>query len=203
MEIHGTGDTNVTYNGGSWFVSIPTVLNYWVQANGCNPTPVITPVPDSDPNDNSTAEHSVWRGNRVGAVVEHFRIINGGHVWPGGPLSSTDVVNRDISASQEVWRFLRRYRLSRLTLATAPAAQLRPLKVFPNPVAEQLTVQAAAGLRPEQLRISNALGQAMPLQLLPDPKGAVRLETSHWAPGVYVLQVLSGPLQGQRVRVVK
>jgi polyhydroxybutyrate depolymerase len=124
IEIHGTGDTNVTCNGGSCFVSIPTVLNYWVQANGCNPTPVVTLAPDSDPSDNSTAEHSGWRGPCVGAVVEHFRITNGGHVWPGGPLSSTDVVNRDISASQEVWGFLRRYRLSRLTLAAAPTTPL-------------------------------------------------------------------------------
>ena len=205
MEIHGTGDTNVTYNGGSWFVSIPTVLNYWIQANGCNPTPTVTPVPDSDPTDNSTAEHSVWRGPRVGAVVEHFRILNGGHVWPGGPPSSTDVVNRDISASEEIWRFLRRYRLSRLGLAAAPVAQPLALGVFPNPVSgvEQLTVQAGGGLRPEQLRVSNALGQVVPVQLTPGSAGTVLVETGGWAPGVYVLQVLSGRLQGQRVKVVK
>lgn len=202
LEIHGTGDTNVTYTGGSWFVPIPTVLNYWVQANGCNPTPVVTAVPDLDPTDNSTAEHSVWRGARVGAVVEHFRILNGGHVWPGGPPSSTDVVNRDISGSQEVWRFLRRYRLA---LAAASATQLHPLSVFPNPItgAGQLSIQAGAGLRLGQLYVSNTLGQAVPLQLVPGPEESMLLETSSWAPGVYVLQVLDGPLQGQRVKVVK
>jgi hypothetical protein len=75
--------------------------------------------------------------------------------------------------------------------------------VFPNPVAEQLTVQTSTRLRPEQLRISNALGQVVPPQPVPGPEGTVRLETSQWAPGVYVLRVLSGPLQGQRVKVVK
>lgn len=205
MEIHGTGDTNVIYNGGSWFVSIPTVLNYWIQANGCNPTPTVTPVPDIDPNDNSTAEHSVWRGPRVGSVVEHFRVLNGGHVWPGGPPSSTDVVNRDISASQEVWRFLRRYRLSRLALAAAPAVAPPRLDVYPNPATgvARLSVRAGTGLRPAQLRVSNTLGQAVPLRSAAGPDGTLELETSAWAPGVYVLQVLSGPLRGQRVKVVK
>lgn len=150
MEIHGTGDTNVIYNGGSWFVSIPTVLNYWVQANGCQPTPTVIQLPDLDPTDNSTAEHSVWRGSRVGAIVEHFRILNGGHVWPGGPPSTTDVVNRDISASQEIWRFLRRYRLSRLGLAAAPAAGPLKFTVYPNPTRGPVVVTGAvagAGVR--------------------------------------------------------
>jgi polyhydroxybutyrate depolymerase len=202
MEIHGTGDTNVIYNGGSWFVPVPAVLDYWVQANSCLAMPTVTVVPDTDPTDHSTAEHSVWRGYRVGAVVEHFRIVNGGHVWPGGPPSSTDVVNRDISASQEIWRFLRRYRLSQLALAP-PAVTV--LRAYPNPAtgAEQLLVQAGTSLRPEQLRVCNALGQHLLVQAAAGPDGTVRVETSQWAPGVYVLYVRSGPLQGQAVRVVK
>jgi len=201
LEIHGTGDTNVTYNGGSWFVSIPTVLNYWVQANGCNPTPTVTPVPDIDPTDNSTAEHSVWRGNRVGAVVEHFRIINGGHVWPGGPPSSTDVVNRDISASAEVWRFLRRYRLSRLALGAAPAEAAPGLRVYPNPAtgAAVVTLSAGPGLRPAAVRACDALGRPVPVVATAGPAGTVQVDVRPWPAGVYGLRVADG----RWVRLVK
>ncbi|MDO7877229.1 PHB depolymerase family esterase [Hymenobacter sp. ASUV-10] len=205
LEIHGTGDTNVTYTGGSWFVSIPTVLNYWVQANGCNPVPVVTAVPDIDPTDNTTAEHSVRRGPRVGAVVEHFRVLNRGHVWPGGPPSSTDVVNRDISASREVWRFLRRYRLSRLGLVAVPAGGPASVSIFPNPVGEAATVvlRAGPGLRPPQVRAYDALGRAVPLAATAGPGGAVQLDVRSWPAGVYGLRVADDAAGSRWVRLVK
>ncbi|MFY7780780.1 MAG: DUF1194 domain-containing protein, partial [Tagaea sp.] len=45
----------------------------------------------------------VMTGGRNGAVVEHFRIVGGGHTWPGSPFI-IGVTNQDIKASVEVWR---------------------------------------------------------------------------------------------------
>ena len=197
LEIHGTGDTNVVYTGGSWFEPVPTVLAYWVQANGCVPTPTTTALPDLDTADQSTVEHLVWRGSRAGAVVEHFRVLNGGHTWPGGPPSATDVVNRDISASVEVWRFLRRYRLGQLALAAAPAAPAVALRVYPNPApgAGCVRLSGPVGLRPEQVRAFDALGRAMPVPATAEASGAVALDVSAWPPGLYVLRVGGQALQ--------
>ena len=203
LEIHGTGDTNVQYNGGSWYAAVPTVLAYWIQQNGCVlAAGTTTPVPDRDPTDQSTAEHSVWRGPRAGAVVEHFRILNGGHVWPGGPPSSTDVVNRDISASQEIWRFLRRYRLSQLALATAPAAAPLPhFSVYPNPAPGTGLVQLSTA--PYLLQVCDALGRPMPLHHTPAANGTAQLDVSAWPAGVYLLRASTRAGQSSWVKLVK
>lgn len=138
LEIHGDADGTVPYPGNVLFASVPDVLAYWVAANACNLTPTVTAVPDTDPTDGCTATHSVWRGNQAGAVVEHFRIVGGGHTWPGAPVT-IGVTNRDINASQEIWRFLRRYRLSRLALATTPPTPPLALRVYPNPASSTTT----------------------------------------------------------------
>ncbi|MGI4872004.1 MAG: extracellular catalytic domain type 1 short-chain-length polyhydroxyalkanoate depolymerase [Janthinobacterium lividum] len=138
LEIHGDADGTVPYLGNALFTPVPDVLTYWVTANSCVATPVVTAVPDTDPTDGCTATRSVWRGSQAGAVVEHLRIIGGGHTWPGASVN-IGVTNRDLDASKEIWRFLRRYRLSRLALAAVPAAVPVALRVYPNPAAGAAT----------------------------------------------------------------
>ena len=101
IEIHGTDDRTVPYTGGTAlnFVAIPTLMAHWVQVNGCNPTPTITAVPNTNTTDGSTAERQVWAGGRNGSSVEHFRIIGGGHTLPGSAFV-VGVTNLDISASR-------------------------------------------------------------------------------------------------------
>ncbi|WP_227609020.1 extracellular catalytic domain type 1 short-chain-length polyhydroxyalkanoate depolymerase [Hymenobacter translucens] len=192
LQIHGTADNTVPYNGGTAlaFASIPTVLNYWVQFNGCNPTPTITMLPNLSTTDGSTAERSVWTGGRNGSVVEHYRIIGGGHTWPGAPFT-IGVTNRDINASQVVWRFLRRFRLSRLTLATASAAA-PALAAYPNPFTSQLTLRLSPGVTISQLTLLNPLGQKISLANARVSNGVLQLSTGNWPAGLYLLRVEAG-----------
>ena len=194
LEIHGDADGTVPYPGNVLFTPVPDVLSYWVTANACNPTPTVVAVPDTDPTDGCTAVHSTWRGNRTGAVVEHFRIVGGGHTWPGAPVT-IGVTNRDINASVEIWRFLRRYRFSRLALATAaPAVAPLPLSVYPNPATGAATVliSGAANLQPAQLHVFDALGRAVRAVATPAAGGTVQLDVSSWPDGIYFLQMV-GP----------
>ena len=194
MEIHGTVDGPVPYTGGGilQFVAIPTLLNSWIQRNGCNPTPVVTAVPDINPNDGCTAERSVWSGGRNGSVVEHYRIIGGGHTWPGSlpSYNNTRVVNQDISASREAWRFLRRYRLSQLLpTRTGTAAAAPRLLLLPNPTTDQLQLDAGQLLRAEYLTVRDALGRLVPATAQPTTDGRLQLATAAWPAGVYLLTV--------------
>ena len=198
LEIHGTGDTNVVYTGGSWFEPVPTVLAYWVQANGCAMPPSTTALPDLDPGDQSTVEHVVWRGSQAGAVVEHFRVLNGGHTWPGGPPSATDVVNRDISASREVWRFLRRYRLSQLALAAAPAAAAsgQP-QAYPNPARGSVRFALPLGQAARASIVLYSLVGARRAEVLPETTLAagghdVAFSVAGWPAGLYAYVVKIG-----------
>ncbi|HEX8326329.1 MAG TPA: PHB depolymerase family esterase [Hymenobacter sp.] len=195
LEIHGTDDIYVPYTGSasSQFAAIPTLLAAWVQRNGCNPVPTIAPVPDTNTADGSTAERSVWTGGPNGGVVEHYRIIGGGHTWPGAAITlaiAAGTTNRDINASNEVWRFLRPYRLSRVALATAAAkTSIRRLEVFPNPTATVVTIHAGTSLSASALTLHDALGRALPHQAQVAADGNLRLTTETWPRGMYLVRV--------------
>ncbi|TGE13877.1 extracellular catalytic domain type 1 short-chain-length polyhydroxyalkanoate depolymerase [Hymenobacter elongatus] len=190
IEIHGTADNTVPYNGNFLFVPIPTVLDYWVRFNGCSPTPVVTAVPDINTTDGSTAERYVYGGGRAGSVVEHYKIINGGHTWPGAAVN-IGVTNRDINASREVWRFLRRYRLSRLStpLAAGVAAPALGVTMYPNPATDIITIRANKSLREAQISITNMLGESVPAQASVATDGTVRITTTSWRNGLYIVEV--------------
>ena len=191
LEIHGTADNTVPYAGGTalQFVAIPTLLSSWVQRNGCNPTPTVTAVPDINTADGCTAERSVWAGGRNGSVVEHFRIIGGGHTWPGSAFV-IGVTNQDISASREAWRFLRRYRLAQLLPtrgAMEPAAS--QLRLLPNPATDQLQLDAGQRLTAEALTVRDALGRRVAAAAQPLPNGGLQVATAAWPAGLYQLAV--------------
>jgi polyhydroxybutyrate depolymerase len=107
MEIHGTADAVVPYS------ALPSIMDFWANFNNCNSTPIVTNVPDINITDGCTAEHQIWENGDNGATIEHFKIINGGHTWPGTIFSSTGT-NQDINASAEIWRFFSQYDINGL-----------------------------------------------------------------------------------------
>ena len=205
LQIHGTADATVPYEGGGFFgfAPIPTVVEYWRQFNGAAATPVVTQLPNTSTTDFSTVERSVWRGGRNGSEVQLLRIIGGGHTWPGANTnppfpaqSSTRPTNQDISASVEIWRFLRRQHLNLLLSARAAAASVS-LNVAPNPAGPdgQVLVRAGRALRPAQVRLFDQLGRRQPVAAVAGPDGTVQLDLGTVSSGVYLLQV---ELNGRR-----
>lgn len=130
MEIHGTGDATVPYNGTTGSVSIPNVLSYWATFNICPTPPTMTLVPDTDPTDGATAEHYVYDPGDGGVTIEHFKVINGGHTWPGAVIS-TGVTCKDFSASKEIWRFFSQF--EHPTAAVKEIGSQERISIYPNP----------------------------------------------------------------------
>jgi polyhydroxybutyrate depolymerase len=56
MYFHGTDDNLVSYDGTFLISSIEKTIQWWVEQNNCNTTPVVTAMPDIDLTDNSTVE---------------------------------------------------------------------------------------------------------------------------------------------------
>ncbi len=113
MQIHGTNDGTVNYNGDANFLSVDSVLNYWIDHNSCNTTPTITAVPNIDTTDGCTAELYEYTGGYLGTDVVHYKILGGEHTWPGAAFS-IGVTNQDFDACAEIWRFFARYEKSSL-----------------------------------------------------------------------------------------
>ncbi|MCF8368496.1 MAG: T9SS type A sorting domain-containing protein [Bacteroidales bacterium] len=134
LQIHAPTDPVVPYNGASWTKSIEEVLQYWVDFNNCNTLPIITTLPDLNPNDGSTVEHTAYFGGDNGVAVEHYKVIGGGHTWPGSafPLPGT---NYDINASIEIWKFLSQYDINGSLLSThvEEPGTLDQIIISPNP----------------------------------------------------------------------
>lgn len=110
MQIHGTADEHVPWNGGvgcgpssTDFISVPETMEGWRDRNGCRAS-------------TSTAFHE-GNGHCVeydgcGAPVMLCSIEGGGHSWPGGAPSSGIVdcpgngpQSTSFHASEQAWRF--------------------------------------------------------------------------------------------------
>ncbi len=202
MEIHGTADNTVPYNGSALaaFVPIPTLVDAWVALNHCNPTPAFSAVPNTNTSDGCTAEHYVYSGGDAGATVEHYKIIGGGHTWPGTPFV-IGVTNQDFRASQEIWRFFRPYRLDLLSDAAAPITAAAHWTAFPNPTGDHLLLQSSQQTAVQRIQVWDAAGRLVQT-FLPNVSDPIRLETGNWATGLYFLTIEAAD-RIERVKVLK
>jgi polyhydroxybutyrate depolymerase len=132
MQISGTADGTVPYTGSSSSMPIDSVVKYWVRYNQCNATPNFSNLPNSNLTDGCTAEHYIYPNGLSGSSVELYKVIGGGHTWPGA-LVNIGVTNQDFSASKEIWRFFRKYKLNQLTSVDKLEQTTRIISVYPNP----------------------------------------------------------------------
>jgi len=139
MQISGNADGTVSYTGGGGSMGIDALVNYWVTNNNCNPTPVFTNVPNTSTSDGCTAEHYVYNGGTNGSTCEKYKIIGGGHTWPGSPFV-IGVTNQDFNASEKIWLFFRKYKLNELT-GINDLQNADKLNLYPNPATDIVNIE--------------------------------------------------------------
>jgi polyhydroxybutyrate depolymerase len=98
--MHGTLDD---WNG------VEETLNFWIERNNANVSVDSVTLPDIDTTDGCTVMKYSFRNSSGVARVVFYKIINGGHTWPGMPfeLPILGLTNMDINASQEIWNFVK------------------------------------------------------------------------------------------------
>jgi polyhydroxybutyrate depolymerase len=146
MQIHGTADATVPYYGDFGFMPVDSVVAYWVNQNNCFSEPSFTAVPDIVTTDMCTAEHYVYSGCYDDINIELFKIIDGGHTWPGTALTFLGVTNLDINACREIWRFFSQYRLDELMGVETNPLLKNDINVYPNPFTENTFIHSNEGL---------------------------------------------------------
>jgi polyhydroxybutyrate depolymerase len=125
MEIHGTSDNTISYTGpssGQGNVAVSTLVDYWVNFNTCNTTPVQTNFSNVTEGTSSTVEHYVYSGGKRGSSVELYKIISGGHTVPQNPAPASQrgvgTQNQDFNSALVIWQFCSKYCLPYLTSTT-------------------------------------------------------------------------------------
>ncbi|MAQ69701.1 MAG: hypothetical protein CMD23_01225 [Flavobacteriales bacterium] len=106
FETHGTDD-DVTYYDGDpqnedgWgvYLDIPTIIEYWVNQNNLSNL-LIDTIPDNITWDNSIIERHIYSSENSTNEVWLYKVINGGHDWPGSWGG-----NMDVNISEEIWNF--------------------------------------------------------------------------------------------------
>ena len=187
MEVHGTADPTVAYDGNALFAPIPTVINYWVDYNNCQTPADVTNLQDIDPNDGCTAEHHVYTNGTHGATVEHYKIIGGVHAWPGTAFGGAGT-NQDFNASKEIWRFFSKYDIHGLITPTSihETAQENSIRIYPNPATWNITMDTKSN---ESLpySITNLIGQELISGRTQAHKENIDIHTL--STGMYILKV--------------
>jgi len=159
LQIHGTNDNNVPYNGNQASKAVQYVLDLFVNHNNCNTTPSITALPNTNPSDGSTVEHYVYANVDDGTTVEHLKVIGGGHTWPDENTNAQNV-NRDINGCVEIWNFFSKFDINEYIgppLSIESINNFSNISVYPNPAQEYITIKIKNTKR--DLMIYNNLGQ--------------------------------------------
>jgi polyhydroxybutyrate depolymerase len=106
LEIHGTADRVVPYNGNALNDLEPPVsqtLANWAAFDRCASQPVI-----SFPQTQVVVER--WQDCRAGTAIVHYRLIGGVHIWPR-PGIEPGIDGHSINATAIIWNFLSTYTL--------------------------------------------------------------------------------------------
>ncbi len=105
LEIHGQADQFAPYNGNTTIgmASVQTYLNFWIAHDQCKPSSKVI----LQKADVTALE---WSQCANGAIIQHYRISDGGHVWPGSnPTLGIGYNSHTINASVVIWNFFSQF----------------------------------------------------------------------------------------------
>lgn len=105
LEIHGQADQFAIYNGNPTLmtISVSIYLHFWLTHDGCsNSSRVIFQQQD--------VTGIEWGNCAPGVMIEHYKVSDGGHTWPGGGSSATlGYSTQVIDANVVIWNFFRQF----------------------------------------------------------------------------------------------
>ena len=103
LEIHGTKDSRVPYDGGAWANSNPptvpstaSIVQRWVTLDGCGDKPTETV--------SGITKRSVWSACHEGTSVRFETVTGGHHTWFGS--AALDPVPGEPDSNAVIWNFL-------------------------------------------------------------------------------------------------
>jgi len=185
MQIHGTADNVVPYNGNNnWMAPIDEVLDFWRGKNNCFDTEIFQ-IENTDPSDDSSVEHQINASCSGGTSIELFKVIGGTHTWPGSAIDF-GVTNYDINASEEIWRFFSQHDLNG-RISSLKETSLAKLKLLPSISSDYIELSFLPSDF-KNIRVIDMNGQVIYAEKCQDDFTKISIETL--PSGIYLLQIL-------------
>lgn len=107
LQIHGKLDGTVLIDGSFSSLAIADTIDYWVNANNCDETPVETVIPDLEDEDDLGGTIFKYENCDEGVTVEYNLLDALEHQWP----IRDSRFSFDIHAADVVWNFVSSYNL--------------------------------------------------------------------------------------------
>ncbi|PCJ83931.1 MAG: hypothetical protein COA57_10200 [Flavobacteriales bacterium] len=187
LQVHGTADPTVLYNGTAWSLSVDSLINYWKSRNNCPSSAVVTNIPDIDPTDNCTATNYYYGLCDNSSEVVLFKIDGGEHTWPGAPVD-IGITNHDFSASGEIWDFFYKHPMSTSPSNISDYSNTNgEVKYYPNPFSNSFTIELDNS-KIERLEILNVLGEQM-LSVNQPNANILTFNSIHFPKGIYLVKI--------------
>ena len=101
ITLHGTDDQVIPYEGGFRQLSAQEAVDFWVEHNDTNTSPQIDTFIDGE----MTIERHVYDRGNNGVAVEHYKYLEGQHVWFNQLVEGAN-------ASELIWNYVSDYDLS-------------------------------------------------------------------------------------------
>ena len=205
LIINGTADGIVPYAGAAGWHSVEQTVNFWTTHNLCSESDT-TSLPNTDALDGCTVERIRFKDSSGNHKVIFYKVINGGHSWPGGdkpslviPWATIGNTNGDMNASVEIWNFLKAYDLRELTTVTSYSQSPSEFVLFqnyPNPFNPTTKIQFMIVNRQLTIvKVFDVLGRGV-ATLVNEVKEpgtySVQFDGSNLASGVYVYRMQAG-----------
>ena len=136
LDIHGTSDPVVGYDGGSEYfgyqlgLSVENILNYWINANGCTNEPIIDTLPDTQ-NDGLKFVEYVYPGTKE---LRHLKVIGGNHSW------YRNANQHDIDYMEYIHDFF----TGKLSYDKVNNPTTGSLNVYPNPTSGEIKIELSS-----------------------------------------------------------
>jgi polyhydroxybutyrate depolymerase len=104
IAFHGTDDIGIPYYGDWGAASVNESIAFWVEHNGCNPTPEI------NTSESGKIIRRTYTNGENGTEVTLYTTVGGNHWWPGThynyvPGSVNIDTIQEISATDLIWEF--------------------------------------------------------------------------------------------------
>lgn len=195
LSIHGTNDLIVPYDGNYHSLSVDDAINYWVDYNNCNTTPIRTDLPNTNTGDGSTVTKYVFTECDSNASVELYKITGAGHTWPGS-YTGLSQTNYDIDGAEVIWEFFRKHKRNSTSNAIMDLNEIEQnsIEIFPNPSYDRIIFKKNSDEKMD-LNIYDQNGSL--IYSRKNINNELSVSTKDWSKGVY-----SASFSGSDNRVV-
>ncbi|MEM9051268.1 MAG: PHB depolymerase family esterase [Bacteroidota bacterium] len=206
MQIHGTSDIVVPYNGGNIaqatfgeFFPVEQIIRTWTGINDCQSISTFS-VPNAPVIDFSSVAGAEVSDCDGGLKAKFYRIDGGGHTWPGSPpipfVDFLQPTNQDINASQEIWNFFSSVCSPSNGIAEEEVSLVEErINLFPNPSYGDINLEYYGGSK-ATLTVMTVEGRVVLQERISE--GRNYLPMHHLDKGFYLAQV-----KGNQDHVIK